>query len=102
MVTESLTGSLFQGDSRYTILLACTRNKHLHTSGITEAFKADSFGEKINLGVGAYRTLNIALWHFSSNDSFQVMTRGSHMFCLQSEQQKIKSFNHIWTKNMPE
>lgn len=23
--------------------------------GITEAFKADSFGEKINLGVGAYR-----------------------------------------------
>lgn len=26
--------------------------------GITEAFKADSFGEKINLGVGAYRT-----WH---------------------------------------
>ena len=24
--------------------------------GITEAFKADSFGEKINLGVGAYRT----------------------------------------------
>ncbi|MCJ1389613.1 aspartate transaminase aat1 [Xylographa bjoerkii] len=29
--------------------------------GITEAFKADSFGEKINLGVGAYRTLNIPL-----------------------------------------
>lgn len=25
--------------------------------GITEAFKADSFGEKINLGVGAYREL---------------------------------------------
>jgi aspartate aminotransferase len=24
--------------------------------GITEAFKKDSFGEKINLGVGAYRT----------------------------------------------
>jgi len=24
--------------------------------GITEAFKADSFPEKINLGVGAYRT----------------------------------------------
>lgn len=24
--------------------------------GITEAFKADSFSEKINLGVGAYRT----------------------------------------------
>lgn len=24
--------------------------------GITEAFKADSFKEKINLGVGAYRT----------------------------------------------
>lgn len=23
--------------------------------GITEAFKADSFGQKINLGVGAYR-----------------------------------------------
>jgi len=23
--------------------------------GITEAFKKDSFGEKINLGVGAYR-----------------------------------------------
>jgi aspartate aminotransferase len=23
--------------------------------GITEAFKADGFGEKINLGVGAYR-----------------------------------------------
>lgn len=25
--------------------------------GITEAFKKDSFGEKINLGVGAYREL---------------------------------------------
>ena len=25
--------------------------------GITEAFKADSFGEKINLGVGAYRRM---------------------------------------------
>lgn len=25
--------------------------------GITEAFKADSFGEKINLGVGAYRMI---------------------------------------------
>ena len=25
--------------------------------GITEAFKADSFKEKINLGVGAYRTI---------------------------------------------
>lgn len=25
--------------------------------GITEAYKADSFPEKINLGVGAYRTL---------------------------------------------
>jgi aspartate aminotransferase len=24
--------------------------------GITEAFKADTFKEKINLGVGAYRT----------------------------------------------
>lgn len=29
--------------------------------GITEAFKADSFGEKINLGVGAYRTFIIDL-----------------------------------------
>lgn len=27
--------------------------------GITEAFKADSFREKINLGVGAYRKLNL-------------------------------------------
>lgn len=26
--------------------------------GITEAFKADSFAEKINLGVGAYRMLS--------------------------------------------
>jgi aspartate aminotransferase len=29
--------------------------------GITEAFKKDSFGEKINLGVGAYRTSSIDL-----------------------------------------
>ena len=26
------------------------------TTGLTEAFKADSFVKKINLGVGAYRT----------------------------------------------
>ena len=30
--------------------------------GITEAFKADKFPEKINLGVGAYR--KIAIWPF--------------------------------------
>ncbi|KAG4218779.1 hypothetical protein PC116_g32741, partial [Phytophthora cactorum] len=28
---------------------------YLHYVGITEAFKADSFEKKINLGVGAYR-----------------------------------------------
>ena len=27
----------------------------MHTSGITEAFKADKDPKKINLGVGAYR-----------------------------------------------
>lgn len=30
--------------------------------GITEAFKADSFPEKINLGVGAYRKQSRALY----------------------------------------
>lgn len=29
--------------------------------GVTEAFKADSFPEKINLGVGAYRRMPISL-----------------------------------------
>jgi aspartate aminotransferase len=28
----------------------------LNFSGLTESYKADSFLEKINLGVGAYRT----------------------------------------------
>ena len=33
--------------------------------GITEAFKKDSFGEKINLGVGAYREFRSASSLFS-------------------------------------
>ena len=33
----------------------CLLLRWLTLSGITEAFKADKFGEKINLGVGAYR-----------------------------------------------
>ena len=44
-----------QGHLRYVLhpllharILTCS-------TGITEAFKADSFPEKINLGVGAYR-----------------------------------------------
>ena len=34
------------------LIIPCKQDAIL---GITEAFKADSFKEKINLGVGAYR-----------------------------------------------
>lgn len=36
--------------------------------GITEAFKADSFPEKINLGVGAYRTWQASGYSSKSKD----------------------------------
>ena len=44
-----------QGHLRY--VLHSARQTRILTcfTGITEAFKADSFPEKINLGVGAYR-----------------------------------------------
>ena len=41
--------------------------------GITEAFKADSFPEKINLGVGAYRKSILAELHFSLSDVLRFM-----------------------------
>ena len=51
--------------------------------GITEAFKADSFGEKINLGVGAYRELlfytDRRILLLIRRICSQATTRGNHM-----------------------
>lgn len=49
--------------------------------GITEAFKADSFGEKINLGVGAYRMFAMIYDRDFTDKWFKVMTKESHTFC---------------------
>ena len=45
----------YQGHLRYVLLLGLQTRILICFTGITEAFKADSFPEKINLGVGAYR-----------------------------------------------
>ena len=44
-----------QGHPRYVLHSALHTRILTCITGITEAFKADSFPEKINLGVGAYR-----------------------------------------------
>ena len=51
--------------------------------GITEAFKADTFGDKINLGVGAYReNLLVTIQSCSSfADKKQEMTKASRTCC---------------------
>ena len=69
--------------------------------GITEAFKADSFGEKINLGVGAYRMLSHFLDHVSPDTAVQVMTRGNPTSYLPLRQQNRKLLIRIWIRNMP-
>jgi aspartate aminotransferase len=42
--------------------------------GITEAFKADTFKEKINLGVGAYRTYYSCLELLNCRQLFRATT----------------------------
>lgn len=68
--------------------------------GITEAFKADSFAEKINLGVGAYRKSTDIHGSQHTNHYLKVTTRESHTFCHPSEQPKRKSSHPNLIKNM--
>lgn len=61
-------------------------------TGITEAFKADSFKEKINLGVGAYREhLKDPSLSCPAENLPQAMTMANHMSYLRSDKQTRRS-----------
>lgn len=64
-------------------------------TGITEAFKADSFKEKINLGMTNPISLNWTLLKRIQVLAHTETIKDSHTSSLQYEQRKTMSFPHI-------
>lgn len=67
--------------------------------GITEAYKADSFGEKINLGAGAYRRCKALSHRAPDSQDVQETIMASHTSSHQYGRQTRRSQTRILIKN---